>query len=380
MDSKRRKKYWQGLGLTLALCATAAQPALQSRPPGLQLTGPHLSEMEQTLEQARRTIAQNRLTKGTADGPAARDLLDRVLTADPFNREALELMQQLIGALTDWGRGRLDKNPPQLQGARAYWTSARDLALRYGVVESTEQLDRLRLAIEETAREQALAQLLQERDGLQAELEHLRSTGGTGDYVHPPQRDRPSGNRGWEAAREQANYQSRPAELALSRFGLSALRSTPADNLERKEVETRFAELGLFSSNANPRGPGISNRFQNNRDGTVTDHTTGLMWEIGGSQDALSYREARRYIRHLQLAGHGDWRLPTLEEAASLLEPERANGLHIDRTFDPVQTQIWTADRKEGPTAWQVAFGSGKVGWGNVRGPLYVRGCRSAGQ
>jgi hypothetical protein len=70
------------------------------------------------------------------------------------------------------------------------------------------------------------------------------------------------------------------------------------------------------------RGGQTSNSFIDNGDGTVTDTSTGLMWEQNGStigtwQDAFSYCET------LSFAGHNDWRLPDINELQSCVDYNR---------------------------------------------------------
>ena len=76
-------------------------------------------------------------------------------------------------------------------------------------------------------------------------------------------------------------------------------------------------------------GAPLEGRFLENLDGTVTDQATGLMWASemispGTWYDSLSYCES------LQLAGHGDWRMPNINELQSVLI--------YDRPWPPVQT------------------------------------------
>ncbi len=65
-----------------------------------------------------------------------------------------------------------------------------------------------------------------------------------------------------------------------------------------------------------------SKRFKVNGDGTFTDSTTGLTWnlldthqELGG---CLDYAAAQQYIQSLAVGGFGDWRLPKASELGSL--------------------------------------------------------------
>src|SRR5208282_2855879 len=59
----------------------------------------------------------------------------------------------------------------------------------------------------------------------------------------------------------------------------------------------------------------------------VVDHATGLMWQRGGSgenSEQADWKETEGYVQRLnakKLAGFDDWRLPTLEEAMSLMTP-----------------------------------------------------------
>ena len=61
----------------------------------------------------------------------------------------------------------------------------------------------------------------------------------------------------------------------------------------------------------------------------------------------MKYDEATNYISQLnkeRFAGYNDWRLPTLEEAITLLKPTKTNnGMFIDPLFEDKINWIWTS-------------------------------------
>jgi len=63
---------------------------------------------------------------------------------------------------------------------------------------------------------------------------------------------------------------------------------------------------------------GIPMSYWDNGDGTVTDLNTGLIWQKAPPGGHYTWAQAARYAEDLQLAGHKDWRLPTIKELYSL--------------------------------------------------------------
>jgi hypothetical protein len=60
--------------------------------------------------------------------------------------------------------------------------------------------------------------------------------------------------------------------------------------------------------------------YTDNADGTVTDNVTGLMWQQVVPQDTRTYADAVAYCSTLALAGHSDWRLPSVIELVSIVD------------------------------------------------------------
>ena len=103
-------------------------------------------------------------------------------------------------------------------------------------------------------------------------------------------------------------------------------------------------------------------------DVVVVDNATGLMWHQSGSYNELYWDEAKEWVEDLSseegYAGYHDWRLPTVDEAVSLLESSKKNGgLYIDPVFSKKQEWIWNGDECEDGSvvAWGVDFNSGYV-------------------
>jgi hypothetical protein len=113
----------------------------------------------------------------------------------------------------------------------------------------------------------------------------------------------------------------------------------------------------------------------------VIDHATGLMWHQSGSYEYMSWNKAKVWVESLNsmgYAGYHDWRLPTVEEAASLLESSKRNGLYIDPIFSNKKDWIWTGDKHGSGAAWIVFFDDGLVFWGYLSTfEIYVRPVRS---
>lgn len=154
----------------------------------------------------------------------------------------------------------------------------------------------------------------------------------------------------------------------------SRLRSQPL-NVSSDEVKKVFG----LDENRGPRKY-IKNDF-GDRDEVVVDHATGLIWQKSGSERPLTYKEAQEYIEELNLqrfAGYENWRLPTVEELMSLLDPKKLSSkLYINPIFDKRQSRCWSSDKRSSESAWVVSFYVGYVSWNYFLTEVYVRAVRS---
>jgi len=163
------------------------------------------------------------------------------------------------------------------------------------------------------------------------------------------------------------------------------LRSKPME-LSENDVQEMIKRHDFFDRSRNILSKGFFHKYklqEINSKQIIFDDYSCLMWQKNGSSEEIIFRNAKEYIAEInknKFAGFSDWRLPTLEEAMSLMESEEKNGLYIDPIFDNTQPCIWTEDLyKDESRAWVVNFSRGHCyGYVFDDDDLYVRAVRSA--
>ena len=184
-----------------------------------------------------------------------------------------------------------------------------------------------------------------------------------------------------QQAQQMQPEKSKPASApnVSSRF-----RSAPTE-LSEADVKALLKKHDFFDSDYNKTGNGFKQQFEAKTikgEKVVFDKASDLMWQQSGSPKYINFDAAKKYIDDLNkkgFAGLKDWRLPTLEEAMSLMESEKKkNDLYIDPIFDAVQRWIWTSDQVKGESrAWVVDFGFGGCVRSNLINFTFVRVVRS---
>ncbi len=119
------------------------------------------------------------------------------------------------------------------------------------------------------------------------------------------------------------------------------------------------------------------NQFEDNRDGTITDHATGLTWMKSDSGKGMTWEQALAFAEAQNLAGKSDWRLPNAKELQSIVDYSRSPDTTDSPALHPVfqATSLtneagqkdwgyyWTSTTHlDGPGAYQAAvlcFGRG---------------------
>ena len=99
------------------------------------------------------------------------------------------------------------------------------------------------------------------------------------------------------------------------------------------------------------------NAFNN---AAVSDKETGLVWEQSPSTGTFTQGQANVHCNQLIVGNRFGWRLPTVQELASLLDPTQPNGLPSSNPFTiPNDYYLWvtaTNPLADGGAPWTIGF------------------------
>lgn len=101
--------------------------------------------------------------------------------------------------------------------------------------------------------------------------------------------------------------------------------------------------------------------FQLHGDGTVTDTVTGLMWQQTDGGE-MTVENAVAYCDNLTLGGYTNWRLPTAQEAYSILNQGKSNPALDLAVFGNTGAEYWWTSERDATNAnkvWVVNKGGG---------------------
>lgn len=120
--------------------------------------------------------------------------------------------------------------------------------------------------------------------------------------------------------------------------------------------------------------------FVDNKNGTVIDGKTGLIWQQGEG-GAMGWTKAFPYCENLSLAGYTDWRLPNIKELESLVDKTRQNPT-LDQAFfpDAHASPYWssTTHPSQPKFAWHMDFSNGRVSNNTKYYSMYARCVRGS--
>lgn len=152
-------------------------------------------------------------------------------------------------------------------------------------------------------------------------------------------------------------------------------------SLTEEQLEECINSFNFFDTHLRPQGEFPNNLADSDDMLSIVDCTTDLMWQRGGL-DLCSIRKMNREIEALNtkgFAGYHDWRMPSLEEAMSLMEPlPNTKGIHLHPCFSKEIPFIFVTAKRSPTGYWFVDYKQGRVYWssGTVPGG-FCRLCRS---
>ena len=110
--------------------------------------------------------------------------------------------------------------------------------------------------------------------------------------------------------------------------------------------------------------PSAEARFVDNGDGTITDTYTNLMWEKA-CHPRTSFSQVQKMLPSFELAGHKDWRLPTMQELSTIFDDSYSNqNWFFDKFFEGNDIPHYiTTDFFEDTYVWIINFTFGYDGY-----------------
>jgi hypothetical protein len=116
-----------------------------------------------------------------------------------------------------------------------------------------------------------------------------------------------------------------------------------------------------------------------NGNGTVTDESTGLMWQQETPTKETTLNQSITYCKKLKLGGYTDWRLPTIKELNTIVDYNRCNPA-IDSDLFPNTPPLtyWTSTIRQIHAGynWVIEFATGGTGGGYTQDKMCVRAVR----
>jgi hypothetical protein len=153
--------------------------------------------------------------------------------------------------------------------------------------------------------------------------------------------------------------------------------------LLEKELDELIRQWNFYDSLRNTSGSFVNHLVDMGDGVTVIDERTGLQWQIGGL-DICSLRMMNKKIEEVQAegwAGFHDWRLPSMEEAMSLMNASlNFKGVYLNPCFSIDQPFVFVAARRKPGGYWFVDYKQGRAFWssGTIPGG-FGRLCRNLG-
>ena len=83
------------------------------------------------------------------------------------------------------------------------------------------------------------------------------------------------------------------------------------------------------------------NDFVDNKNGTIADKATNLLWQQKDDGKPKVFKDAKKYCRKLNFAGRTDWRLPHLKELISVMDYHKFRPAIDEAMFKEVKPDFY---------------------------------------
>ena len=166
-------------------------------------------------------------------------------------------------------------------------------------------------------------------------------------------------------------------QLALLMLAVCGVSVVQADSGDSSTDEIFGGQILSLTEEKPPLKPSNDPRFQDNKDGTVTDLEKKLMWkQIDIYQEKkiwINWDDSQTYLEKFNkeaYAGFSNWRLPTREELKSLYEEDKdvpwkyywtENVIHIDPIFGYSSCCFWSSEVYKEAYAWGFNYIGGRT-------------------
>jgi TPR repeat protein len=137
--------------------------------------------------------------------------------------------------------------------------------------------------------------------------------------------------------------------------------------LNEQEIAEMLEARNIFDARRNPGG-NFKHQYEIRKVAglpLIFDRATRLVWMRQQNLVKMNLEKITEWIASLNrvaYGGIGDWRLPTVEEAAALLEKNAADEkLFLDAVFGKDINSIWTGDSCTESTSWIIDFQNGLI-------------------
>jgi uncharacterized protein len=147
-------------------------------------------------------------------------------------------------------------------------------------------------------------------------------------------------------------------------------------SLDEEAITRMVAARNFFDAQKNPGG-GFTHQYKPvNAVGLtlILDRAANLVWSRQQNPVKMNLEKTARWIESLNRVEYGgirNWRLPTIEEAASLLQKnDHGETICLDGVFGAGIQATWTGDSVSGSESWIVDFREGVIGNAKIKSRL----------